>query len=221
MKKRLIATLVSLVTMIGALIGSPAGATEDAVRIEFGTLACSGGFLTAENTYVNDSAEEQSFSLTIDGTVVGGPYVLAPSTRIDTITVFKPWKPKIKSVSVLRYLRNGSAYALPDPLDFPRCDSLGIPKLKNIVPPTIVGTVAVGRTVSASTGKWNSAKLNFGYRWYVERASDGYMVPIVGAYGRTYKIKASNKGRKIMVDVVAGSGSIVEQRARSASKKVR
>lgn len=219
MKKRLIATLVSLITMIGALISTPAIAAGT-VRVEYNTFVCSRGYFTIDLTYFNDDVSEQTFGATLDGIAVDGSFVVAPGASLETVTVLTTWKPRINTVSVFRTTVNGVAFGYPVPLDNPRCDALGIPKVKNIVPPTIVGTLAVGRTVSATTGKWSSAKLNFGYRWFVQN-SNGYMIPIVGAYGRTYKIKASNKGRKIMVDVVAGSGSIVENRASSASKKVR
>ncbi|MEW1588807.1 IPT/TIG domain-containing protein [Micromonospora vinacea] len=70
-------------------------------------------------------------------------------------------------------------------------------QIQSVTAPTITGTVAVGATVSASTGQWNPAATTYTYQW----AADG--TAISGATGATYLVPASRLGKRLSVTVTA------------------
>lgn len=63
-------------------------------------------------------------------------------------------------------------------------------------PPAVVGIPAVGQTLAASDGSWPGDP-DFQYHWYRER------VPIEGADNSTYRVQATDAGRRITVRVTA------------------
>lgn len=63
--------------------------------------------------------------------------------------------------------------------------------------PGITGTPAVGSTLTASPGTWNTAGLAFGYQWLRNGQA------IVGATAATYKVAAVDAGKKLSVRVTA------------------
>ncbi|MCG5437515.1 IPT/TIG domain-containing protein [Micromonospora foliorum] len=75
--------------------------------------------------------------------------------------------------------------------------SITAAQIQSVTAPTITGTVAVGATVSASTGQWNPAATAYTYQW----AADG--TAISGATGSTYVIPASRLGKRLTVTVTA------------------
>ena len=83
----------------------------------------------------------------------------------------------------------------------------GVPVIASITAPTITGTPAVGRTLTAQPGTWlPNSGLTFGYRWYA--GTDR----IAGADGRQLLLTSDLAGARIRVVVTAtarGWGSAV------------
>ncbi len=73
---------------------------------------------------------------------------------------------------------------------------VGIP-IYSTARPTISGTRKVGRTLSASTGRWTPAPSSYAYQWY--RGS----TKISGATARTYTLRSGDAGKQIQVRVTA------------------
>ncbi|MCP2370311.1 hypothetical protein BJ978_000987 [Agromyces terreus] len=67
----------------------------------------------------------------------------------------------------------------------------------NTASPTIEGTVAVGRTLTAQPGTWDSEDVTFTYRWQ----RDGADIP--EAENATYRVTAADQGASITVVVTA------------------
>lgn len=79
--------------------------------------------------------------------------------------------------------------------------------------PTISGTVAAGKTVTAKPGSWTSGT-SFGYQWHVNGKA------VKGATKASYKIAAADGGKKLTVAVkgsLAGHTSVTKS---SAAKTV-
>jgi flagellum-specific peptidoglycan hydrolase FlgJ len=78
--------------------------------------------------------------------------------------------------------------------------------------PTISGTPAVGRTLTAKPGAWGPSGVHFTYRWYRDSQF------IKGATKATYKLTRSDKGKTVVVVVTgtkAGYESVAKTSARS------
>ncbi|WFE37316.1 IPT/TIG domain-containing protein [Micromonospora sp. WMMD998] len=73
----------------------------------------------------------------------------------------------------------------------------GSQAVRPVTAPKITGTVAVGSTVRASTGRWSPAATAYTYQW----AADG--TAISGATGASYVIPASRLGKRLTVTVTA------------------
>lgn len=67
----------------------------------------------------------------------------------------------------------------------------------NTSPPTISGTVKVGKRLTANPGSWDASGLRFAYQWQ----ADGVDIP--GADSRRYRIAASDQGKQLTVVVTA------------------
>lgn len=75
------------------------------------------------------------------------------------------------------------------------------PHLEREVFPIVIGTIAVGSTLSCTQGSWGgTAPLTFGYQW------DRDELPIEGATGTTYTIQPSDVGHFIACTVTATNG---------------
>ncbi|UMG93983.1 family 78 glycoside hydrolase catalytic domain [Nocardioides sp. TF02-7] len=70
----------------------------------------------------------------------------------------------------------------------------------NTAPPTVRGTAAVGRTLTADPGEWDADGLEFDYQWN----RDG--TPIAAATGPTYRPTARDVGHQLTVTVTATDG---------------
>jgi hypothetical protein len=71
-------------------------------------------------------------------------------------------------------------------------------------PPSIVGSPAVGSTLTISTGSWSgSGAIDYAYEW--DRCDDqgAGCAPIDGATGRTYAVAAADAGSRLRATVVA------------------
>jgi hypothetical protein len=69
--------------------------------------------------------------------------------------------------------------------------------LRATAAPTVTGTVAVGRTVTATAGTWTPAATSYAYRW----AADG--TTIAGATGASYRVTPAVLGKRLTVTVTA------------------
>lgn len=63
--------------------------------------------------------------------------------------------------------------------------------------PTIAGTKRVGYRLTASVGSWSPTGLTYRYQWFKGTAA------ITGATGRTYKLPAGVRGKRIRVRITA------------------
>ena len=84
----------------------------------------------------------------------------------------------------------------------------------NTAPPTITGTPAVGKTLTATPGEWNTEGLTFAYQWQVDGAA------IASATGSTYRVKTADQGESITVVVTATAQGLPPATATSAGVTV-
>ena len=89
-----------------------------------------------------------------------------------------------------------------------------LPKITVSTAPAITGTVKVGATVRATTGKWNPAATSYAYQW----SANG--VAIRGATGSAYLIPASLRGRRLTATVTAKLAGHTNGVSTSAAKVV-
>ncbi len=80
--------------------------------------------------------------------------------------------------------------------------------------PTISGTTTVGQTLTAVPGTWSPSPTKLSYRWYRSGSA------ISGATAKTYKLTASDAGKKITVAVTATRSGYATTRKTSAAKTV-
>jgi hypothetical protein len=76
-------------------------------------------------------------------------------------------------------------------------DSTSLPKLTSVSAPTIVGTLAVGRSLRIATGTWSATPQRFGYLW----RRNGVAIP--GATRPTYTAVLADAGRHLSVTLTA------------------
>ncbi|MFC0681734.1 hypothetical protein ACFFGH_28215 [Lysobacter korlensis] len=79
--------------------------------------------------------------------------------------------------------------------------------------PTISGTGAVGKTLTASAGTWGPSPVTLKYQWYRNGAA------ISGAVAKTYRLVTADAGRSITVKVT-GSKSGYTSASRTSSAKI-
>ena len=82
-------------------------------------------------------------------------------------------------------------------------------QLANTSKPKISGTSRVGKTLSASVGKWSVAGASYSYRWY----RDGKA--ITGATKKTYKVASADYKHRLQVKVTAAKTLYVTKSAYS------
>jgi surface antigen len=80
--------------------------------------------------------------------------------------------------------------------------------LRSVSPPTISGTVQVGRTLAATDGSWSPAAQAVAYQWLADGKA------ISGETGRTFLVGRSRLGKRISVQVTATTAG---QRATATS----
>jgi hypothetical protein len=70
--------------------------------------------------------------------------------------------------------------------------------------PTVTGTLAVGNTVSISSGTWGGTQpIGFAYQWDRCDANGGNCVAIAGATSAAYKVTTADAGHRLVVIVTA------------------
>jgi hypothetical protein len=84
----------------------------------------------------------------------------------------------------------------------------------NTAPPTITGTPAVGKTLTATPGEWDTEGLTFAYQWQANGAD------IAKATGATYRVRAADQGATITVVVTARAEGLPAATATSAGVTV-
>jgi hypothetical protein len=88
--------------------------------------------------------------------------------------------------------------------------------LKVSVKPSVKGTPKVGKTLSISHGTWKPSAKSYSYSW-----KSGTKVVAKGAKATHYKLKASDKGKKITVTVTASATGYATGHATTKSVKVK
>ena len=74
----------------------------------------------------------------------------------------------------------------------------------NTALPTIAGTLAVGQTVTAGSGSWDSTPSSISYQWYrCTSAVSTSCVQITGATTTTLKLVAADGGNFLQLQVTA------------------
>ena len=84
----------------------------------------------------------------------------------------------------------------------------------NTAPPTISGTPAPGKTLTATPGEWDTEGLAFGYQWQAGG------VDIAGATGATYRVTRADQGAVITVVVTATAEGLPSATATSEAVTV-
>lgn len=84
----------------------------------------------------------------------------------------------------------------------------------NTALPTITGTVAVGQTLTASTGTWTGTGLTYSYAW--SRCLSGSCTVISGATTSTYQVASADGGYQLEAAVTATDSSSQKTTATSA-----
>jgi hypothetical protein len=77
----------------------------------------------------------------------------------------------------------------------------------NVSPPSITGTVQVGRELVASSGSWANRPTSYAYRWSRCDSTGVACVTIPGATGATYVVADSDTGSTLRVAVTARNGA--------------
>src|SRR5215210_2009973 len=73
----------------------------------------------------------------------------------------------------------------------------------NVTPPTISGTAAVGKTLTAAPGVWSGKWLQYAYQWRRCDSSGATCGTISGATATTYALSAVDAGARLRVTVIA------------------
>ena len=84
-----------------------------------------------------------------------------------------------------------------------------------VAAPKVTGTAKVGRTLSATKGTWNPAPATTSYQWLRSGKN------ITGATKSTYKLTATDKGKRIAVKVTARKSGYTTRSATSASVTIK
>ncbi len=100
-----------------------------------------------------------------------------------------------------------------------RAAAASAPALENVSPPTVTGTLAYGRTLKATPGRW-TARATLSYQWL----RDGR--PIGGARSASHAIKPQDVGHRLSVRVTATRsgyepGTATSARTRSVQHMVK
>jgi hypothetical protein len=74
---------------------------------------------------------------------------------------------------------------------------------RSTAPPTVIGTAAVGQTLTATTGTWAGAPTSFTPRWERCDSSGGSCTAIPGATNPTYVVTDADVGSALRVSVTA------------------
>lgn len=87
-------------------------------------------------------------------------------------------------------------------------------KVLTTAQPRVSGTLKVGRTLTATPGKWTSGT-RFTYQWYVKGK------PVAGATKKTYVLKAADRAHRVSVKVTGRkTGYATNARASASSRLV-
>jgi len=77
----------------------------------------------------------------------------------------------------------------------------------SVSPPSITGTVQVGRALVASSGSWANRPTAYGYRWSRCDSTGVACVTIPGATAATYAVASNDTGSTLRVAVTARNGA--------------
>jgi hypothetical protein len=87
--------------------------------------------------------------------------------------------------------------------------------------PSISGTARVGETLTAVEGTWSPVTDSYTYQWSRATTAGGTYTPIVGATGRTYELRASDRGKFVRVTVTGVKSGFTSVTTVSAATYVR
>jgi hypothetical protein len=122
---------------------------------------------------------------------------------------------RVAVTAVDRRGRSASAYSRPTGL-------VGRAQLANLGPPALAGVAEVGRTLTATPGRWEAGgRLTFTHRWLRCRPNGSGCVPLPRADGPTYTVRSADLGRRLRVRVTAIAGSAASTRESALSAVVR
>lgn len=104
--------------------------------------------------------------------------------------------------------KNASGSSIPA-LSNPSSVVVGIPSSQ--ASPTVSGTAAVGKSLSATRGSWNWNPTGYGYQWQRCSAAGHSCTTISGATNASYLVAAADAGQRLVVIVsatnLAGTGT--------------
>ncbi len=123
---------------------------------------------------------------------------VADSSSVDLLKPVSGWTQPVTETEWLCFYDTGSwPVAQRSATNLPsQCSVVAVPI--NTAPPTVSGTVAVGSTMTATTGAWDGAA-TFTYQW--QRCVGAVCTPIAGATALTYDITDADAGQQLRFDV--------------------
>jgi hypothetical protein len=131
------------------------------------------------------------------------------STYTPTVGVAGPFLLRVQVTTT----KSGVSGA-PSVIDSPPATVVQYPTLAAILPPTISGTGAVGTTLTANAGTWNTTGMTVTYQW----ARGGVAIP--GATATTFVPTGTGLGDEMTVTVTTSKAHFISGRAVSTVKKV-
>ncbi|HSD02279.1 MAG TPA: hypothetical protein VLB81_07925, partial [Gaiellales bacterium] len=86
--------------------------------------------------------------------------------------------------------------------------------------PTISGSAAVGKALTATSGSWSGSPSSFAYQWQRCASGGGSCAAIAGATGSGYTVVSADVGRTLRVVVTASNGDGTGQATSNATDVV-
>ena len=87
-------------------------------------------------------------------------------------------------------------------------NTAGVPVVPtNTAAPSITGLARIGQTLTASTGTWQGSPTSFGYKWSRCDLYGANCTPITNATNSTYIPVTADKGKRLIVTVIASNAA--------------
>jgi hypothetical protein len=202
----LVVTVVgSLLALAAAGVAAAAPPTNTAPPTITGTPRV-GQTLTAQNGTWSNQPTAFQYQWQRCGTG-GGGCANVPGAVERTYLVTSADSGRTLRVRVLAVNADGAAAARSAPTAVVEASAAP----QNTDRPSILGEERVGQELTAEEGSWTNSPTGYTYQWQRCDADGSICVPVVGATGKTYGVRAADVGYRLRVRVTArnanGSGS--------------
>ncbi len=180
--------------------GTPGAPANTASPTISGTAKVGSTVRCEPGTWTN--ATSFAYSWSANGTAVAGAD--AQTLALDTAMVDKS-----VTCAVVATGAGGNATATSAAVKVAKGDAL-----RATTKPKLVGKARVGSKLTARNGQWTPAATSYTYVW----KANGKVIK--GAKGKSYKLKAKDRGKKITVTVTAHRAGYTDGKATSAARRV-